>query len=124
MAWGRGLQTERLNPWGGERWNQRVTGIDEDEFILIKGVDFKKGASTFTASAYCHMLGGTIEIRLDDIEGTCIGTLRITNTQDEWREFRTRVKKVSGIHDLYLVFRGNKWQQQNLFDLDYWRFES
>jgi hypothetical protein len=123
MAWGRGLQTERLNPWGGERWNQRVTSIDQDEFILVKGVDFKNGASTFTASAYCHMLGGSIEVRLDDIEGTCIGTLLVTNTRDEWREFRTKVKKVSGIHDLYLVFRGNKWQQQNLFDLDYWKFE-
>ncbi len=39
MAWGRGLQTERLNPWGGERWNQRVTSIEQDEFILVKGVD-------------------------------------------------------------------------------------
>jgi hypothetical protein len=69
------------------------------------------------------MLGGTLEIRLDEVEGPCIGTLAITNTKDEWREFITPVKRVSGVHDLYFVFRGNHWQQQNLFDWDYWKFE-
>jgi hypothetical protein len=123
MAWGRGLQTERLTPWGGERWNQRVTGIDDGEFLLVRGVDFEKGAATFTAMASCHMLGGSIEIRLDEVEGRCIGTLAITNTKDEWQEFSTKVKRVSGVHDLYFVFRGTPWQQQNLFDWDYWRFE-
>jgi hypothetical protein len=123
MAWGRGLLTERLNPWGGEQWNQRVTGIDDGEFLLVKGVDFEKGASTFTAMVSCHMLGGKIEIRLDEVEGPCIGVLTLTNTQDEWREFSTSVKRVAGVHDLYFVFRGSRWQQQNLFDWDYWRFE-
>ncbi len=43
MAWGYGMKTQPKNQWAQEnRWNQVVTNIDEDEYILVKGVDFKK----------------------------------------------------------------------------------
>ena len=50
MAWGYGLKTTRENPSGP--WNPTlfVTDIDDGKYILVKGVDFGKGAKSFTAS--------------------------------------------------------------------------
>ena len=123
MAWGYGLKTQPKNEWAQkDRWNQVVTNIDEAEYILVKGVDFKKGASKFEVSASCHMFGGSIEIRLDGVNGQCIGKVDISNTKEEYKTFSTQVKKVKGVHDLYFVFKGGDIQKQNLFFLDWWKF--
>ena len=111
------------NEWAQkDRWNQVVTNVDEGKYILVKGVDFKKGAGKFEVSASCHMLGGSIEIRLDGVNGQCIGKVDISNTKDEYKTFSTQVKKVKGVHDLYFVFKGGDIQKQNLFFLDWWKF--
>ena len=123
MAWGYGLKTQPKNEWAQkDRWNQVVTNVDEGKYILVKGVDFKKGASKFEVSASCHMFGGCIEIRLDGVNGQCIGKVDISNTKDEYKTFSTQVKKVKGVHDLYFVFKGGDVQKQNLFFLDWWKF--
>ena len=70
----------------------------------------------------CHMFGGSIEIRLDGVNGQCIGKVDISNTKDEYKTFSTQVKKVKGVHDLYFVFKGGDIQKQNLFFLDWWKF--
>lgn len=51
------------------------------------------------------MFGGSIEIRLDGVNGQCIGKVDIKNTKDEYKTFSTQVKKVKGVHDLYFVFK-------------------
>ena len=65
---------------------------------------------------------GIIEIRLDGVNGQCIGKVDISNTKDEYKTFSTQVKKVKGVHDLYFVFKGGDVQKQNLFFLDWWKF--
>ena len=65
---------------------------------------------------------GSIEIRLDGVNGQCIGKVDISNTKDEYKIFSTQVKKVKGVHDLYFVFKGGDIQKQNLFFLDWWKF--
>lgn len=123
MAWGYGLKTTPKNEWAKDRWNQLVTDIDDSEYLMVKGVDFGKGASSFKVSASCHLYGGTMEICLDSAEGTCIGTVAIGNTKSALQEFETAVQKVGGVHDLYFVFKGGKRQQRNLFMLDWWEFK-
>ena len=123
MARGYGLKTTPKNLWSRDRWNQLVTDIDNDEYLMVKGVDFKKGTSLFKVSASCHLYGGNLEIHIDSAEGSCIGTVNITNTKSELKEFETTVKNIKGIHDLYFVFKGSKAQKKNLFMLDWWEFK-
>ena len=124
IAWGFGLKTMPYLTAKTHRTNQVVTNIDEDEYLVVKKVDFAKGAKQFTVSAYAHMFGGTIEIRLDSKRGTLIGEVEITNTKDLYKEFTTSIDKAAtGVHDLYFVFKGGDIQQRNLFNLDWWRFE-
>lgn len=122
MAWGYGLKTTPKNEWARDRWNQLVTGVDDGEYILVKGVDFGNGAGSFEISASCHLYGGSIDIVLDAEDGTKIGTVQIANTKTQLKTFKTDVQPVKGVHDLYLVFHGCKKQQRNLFMLDWWKF--
>lgn len=123
MAWGFGLKTTPKNIWSHERWNQLVTSIDDGEYLMVKGVDFGKGAKTFKVSASAHLYGGILEIHIDQKDGPCVGTVNISHTKSELREFTTSVVNLNGVHDLYLVFKGGKELKKNLFMLDWWAFE-
>lgn len=122
IAWGYGLKTTPRRAWGTHPTNQIVTNIDENEFILVKGVDFGKGAKTFKVCASTHLMGGTIELHLDSKSGPMIGKVKVGNTKDEYLEFETPVKNAKGVHDLYMVFKGGDFQQRNLFFMDWWEF--
>ena len=112
MAWGYGLKTERDGSEG-----MVVTGIDEGDSILVKGVDFRKGASKFTACVNAET-DAVIEIRIDGKDGPLAGSLTVTPTGGAYRELNCRIKVPGGIHDLYFVFKGScgfKW--------NYWKFK-
>jgi hypothetical protein len=50
-----------------------------------------------------------------------IGTCPIKgNENNGWNAINTKVSKVAGVHDLYLVFKGD---QTDLFNLDWWMFK-
>lgn len=121
MAWGYGLKTTRANPSGP--WNPTlfVTDIDDGEYIMLRGVDFGKGASTFTASCSSQLFGGKIEVRLDALDGRLAGTVTVPYTGFKYKEFSTSLKNVKGKHNLYLVFRGDARQHKNLFNFDWWQ---
>ena len=120
MAWGYGLKTTRENPSGP--WNPTlfVTDIDDGEYILVKGVDFVKGANELLASCSSQMFGGRMEIRLDATDGWKAGEIDIPNTKFKYETFRTRLTKCEGVHDVYFVFKSNSMQKKNLFNFDWW----
>ncbi len=115
MAWGWGLKTA---PLAGH--NQYLTGIDNGEYLMLKGVDFgRKGAKNITMNGAAVKDGGKIVIRIDSQDGPVVGTINIGNTgsMDVYKDFSTRLKKVKGIHDLYFCFEGDG---DSLFNLDWW----
>lgn len=124
MAWGLGLKTTRENPSGP--WNPTlfVTDIDEGEYILLKGVDFGAGASSFTASCASHMYGGTLELRIDSVDGQKIGSVEVGYTKDKYKEYTCMLNDAKGVHDLYFVFKGNKMLKKNLFNFDWWEMKA
>ncbi len=117
IAWSEGVKTDKSSQVG-----VYVTQIQSGDYIQIKGVDFGKRTKAFEVNA-ASMTGGKIQIRLDDKEGTIIGTCEISNTGgwDSWKLFKTKISKVKGVHDLFFVFDGDA-NQENLFNLDYWKF--
>ena len=115
MAWGYGLKTVKR---GIE--DIYVTNINNNEYILVRGIDFgRKAKHEFVANA-ASVVGGTIELRLDSETGKCIGKVKIGKTGSEtvFRDFSTKTTDVEGTHDLYLVFKGAK--DVNLFNFDWW----
>lgn len=112
MAWGYGLKTDKIEGRG-----LVVKNADEGEYIQLKGVDFKKGASRFTATLSATGKG-SIEVRLDSADGPLAGTLNLSSTGGSYKDFSCSISGAKGVHDLYFVFRG-----QSGMLWDYWRFK-
>lgn len=117
IAWSEGLKTNKNYKVG-----VYVTSVHHNDYIQVKAVDFKKGAKSFEACA-ASQNGGKIELRLDSKDGKLLGICDIPHTGElnNWKTFTTEVEKVKGIHDLFLVFKGG--EEDELFNLDYWKFK-
>ncbi|WP_423127514.1 glycoside hydrolase family 43 protein [Gaoshiqia sp. Z1-71] len=128
MAWSEGLKTHFETEWEGDfDWARGkkiadrlfVTSINHGDYMMVKGVDFGKGAKSVDVLV-SPLYGGKIEIRVDKFDGPVISTVNV-GLQGEggrWKTISAQVDNVSGIHDLFFVFRGEK----DLFNFDWWQF--
>lgn len=98
-----------------------VTNINNDDFIRVRGVNFDKGARSFEANVAAGTEGGAIAIHIDAKDGKLLGTCRVdaTGGLNQWITKQCAVQKISGVHDLYFVFKGN---EANLFNFNWWKF--
>ena len=129
MAWGNGLKTAKMDipntgvvakmPESTGRRNMYVYHIDNGEYIRLRGVDFGKRAKRFSITGAATG-GCTVTLRLDAVDGPVIGTAVVGNTGsvDVYKEFKTKVKGASGVHDFYLCFSNVSGDVH----LDWWRF--
>ncbi|MGM8362472.1 glycoside hydrolase family 43 protein [Flavobacterium sp. ARAG 55.4] len=119
IAWSEGVKSMKNDVVGNF-----ITAKYNDAYTKVKAVDFrKKGASKFTARiGTTHNGNVSMEIRLDSKDGELLGTLKIpmTGGNDRWSLQTIDIKKVTGIHDLYFVFKGKATSQIMYFD--YWMF--
>ncbi|HBY54194.1 MAG TPA: carbohydrate-binding protein [Marinilabiliales bacterium] len=119
IAWSEGVKSMKNNVDGNF-----ITAKYNDAFTKVKEVDFgKEGASKFTARiGTTHNGNVSMEIRLDTKDGELLGTLNVpmTGGNDRWALQTIDVKKASGIHDLYFVFKGN---EGDLFNFNWWKFD-
>ena len=76
------------------------------------------------ACAASALQGGRIEIRLDTPYAKPIATLVVpcTGGWEQWKTVTTSVSAVTGKHDVYFTFAGNKGAK--LFNLDWWQFKT
>jgi hypothetical protein len=92
--------------------NNVVLQIDSGDFFAFYGVDFGSGGAGAFAirHAVAHGVEGQfVDIRINDLEGPIIGTLttQATGTFNDQRVQYTPIQRVSGVHDVYIVFRGS-----------------
>jgi hypothetical protein len=81
--------------------------IENGDYTVYKSIDFKDGAESFTALVTTTD-DTSIELRLDSPTGTLAGTLSVVSTGgfNAYEEQSCNINKVTGKHDLYLVFKG------------------
>jgi hypothetical protein len=84
-----------------------VGNISSSSWLKYGAVDFgSAGLTSFQASvASPSSLGRQLQIRLDSLTGTVIGTLTVTSTGG-WYTFATQTATITattGVHDVYLV---------------------
>ena len=101
-----------------------ISEIHNGDYIKVREVDFgKKSPKWFTATVASALRGGTLEVRTDSISGALIAELTIPSTGgwECWKTLQTDiVKPVTGIKDIYFVFKGRKGCK--LFNFDWYRF--
>ena len=101
-----------------------VNAMHNNAYTKVKNVNFRDyGPSKFTARVgTTHNGGVTMEIRLDSQQGQLFGTTRVplTGGDDRWALVTTETAKVTGVHDLYFIFKGEK--PGRIMYFDYWMF--
>ena len=95
--------------------------IENGDYAVYKSVNFGEGAQSFQARVSSATNGGNIEIRLDSIDGTLVGTCPVKGTGDwqTWADVTCNVSGVTGKHDLYLKFTGDSGY---LFNINWFKF--
>jgi arabinoxylan arabinofuranohydrolase len=118
ICWESGVKTEKDNKTG-----VYVTNINNGDYIKVAGADFGRGAKSFEASVASASGGGYIEIRIDSLTGSVLGTCYVASTGgwQKWIAKSCMVNKVKGIHDVYFVFKGGRG---DLFNFDWWKFNA
>lgn len=120
MAYSKGVKSE-----SNDKTGVYVSEIHNDDYVKLRAVDFgNRLPKQFTASVACALRGGRIELHTDSIGGPLLTTLHVPHTGgwEEWQTLETPISEtVSGVHDLYFVFKGRKGCK--LFNFDWWKIQ-
>lgn len=111
-----GVQTETCSEGG-----QNLGYIENGDYAVYNNFDFGSGVSSFKARVASGASGGNIEIRLDSVNGTLVGTCPVTGTGgwQTWADASCNVSGARGTHNLYLKFTGGSGY---LFNLNWFKF--
>lgn len=114
MAYSYGLKTDRLD--GTEHF---VTSIHNGDWIKLRAVDFGEGKARSLKAAFQNIkAGGTVEFFIDNLGGDPIARLQVTTVKNKQVVPTRLLKEVSGVHDLYILFRN---MDGEMFDFDWWQ---
>ncbi len=99
-----GVRTEDCTEGG-----QNVGYIENGDYIMFRNVDFEDGAKSFSARIAATTTGGNIEIYLDSLSNTPVGTCKAAGTGNwqEWIDVSCNIATTSGVHTVYLKFTGD-----------------
>ena len=93
--------------------------------MKLANVDFTlQQAKTIEMQLASSTHGGAVELHLDSIAGQKIAEITIGNTggHENFQKVSSTIStSVSGIHDLFFVFRGQKGRE--LFTIDKWEIK-
>jgi glucosylceramidase len=112
-----GLQTETTTDLGG---GYDVGYADDGDWACYKNIDFGSGVTSVTVRVASAGSGGTLEFHRNGPNGPKIGsvTIPITGGWQNWTTISAPISGVSGVNDLYLVFRGTT----GIGNLNWFRF--
>jgi glucosylceramidase len=100
-----GLETESTTDSGG---GYDVGYADDGDSAVYQNVNFAAGFTNVNVRIASDGSGGNLEFRLDSATGPLISvaTLPITGGWQTWETVSGSVSNVTGLHNLYIVFKG------------------
>jgi predicted alpha-1,6-mannanase (GH76 family) len=104
-----------------------LEGIHNNAYASYNGIDFGTGAAGVTVHVTSGNEGGTIEVKLDSLDGPTVGVIGVPalGDWDNWVDIMSNIDdtKAVGIHDLYLVFHGTN-ESDFPMNLDWFSFST
>lgn len=90
-----------------EEGGECIGFISNGHWVTYEAVDFGEKTELLEIRGASASTGGNIEIRLDGPVGDLLGVCAVPNTGgwQSWESFKTKIKPVSGIKNLCLVFK-------------------
>lgn len=118
MAWSKRMKSD-YNPQVGVF----VTALRNGSYTRVRDVDFgEKAPSRILARlSTTHNADIVMEVLLDGLEGKVLAELKVPRTggSDRWKLVEKQIPQVTGVHDLYFIFKGKA--MRNLAYFDYWK---
>jgi len=113
-----GLETETTSDSGG---GYDVGYADNGDWAHYKNVNFGSGVGSINLRTASAGSGGTLEFHLDSVTGALIGTatVPITGGWQTWTTVSAPIAGATGVHDLYLVFKGTT----SIGNVNWFRFQ-
>jgi len=101
---------------------QDVGNLSDGAYTAYKALPLS-GATHFEARVASPNAGGSIEIHLDSVSGTLLGTCAVPTTGDyqAWSTAHCNVSQTTGSHDVYLVYKDGG---AGLFNIEWFAFRS
>lgn len=99
---------------------ESIGSIRNGAWTKYQGIDLT-GINSVELTASSDGVGGTVEFRLDAIDGELIGSVdvAVTGGWGNWQTFSANVSRVTGTHAIYTVFNGvTGW----LYNIDQFSF--
>ncbi|WNR43490.1 carbohydrate-binding protein [Paenibacillus roseipurpureus] len=122
------MSASKANFWGGGiTWNSYgLTNTKQDSWAALYSVDFGDSSSQglrwkANLGVTDTYAGGTIEVRKDNKAGPLLGVLNIGSTgafgtaQDQF----AILDPITGVHDIYLIFKGSTITTCNLYNMQF-----
>ena len=114
-----GIEVEETGDVDG---GENICYIANGDYVGYEDIYFPKGTKGFIARVASETEGGYIELRLNSPSGELLGRVRVDNTggwQDYTEVYCELNKNVSGVHNLFLGFVGDR---DGLFNVNWFRF--
>lgn len=102
--------------------SEHLSMIENGDWAAYKYIDFGQGVSQFEVNVGSLTYGGDIEVRIDSDKGPVIGIcpVPLTGGWTKWVAVSCTVQNTTGIHAVFLVFKG-RWGR--LFNLKSFSFK-
>lgn len=103
-----------------ENGGTTVGFIDDGDWLRYDQIDFADGPAAMALQIAKASTGGSLELRLDALNGPLIGTFTPESTGG-WQDFqpqKSNLESVTGVHDLFLVATG----AAGVCNIDYFTF--
>lgn len=104
-----------------------LTHFASGDAAIYRYLDFGDGVKSFHCSASTYLAETELEIHIDGVDGPCIGTCMISDTNGfgpwNWKQFSCQVKPIQGVHEVCLRTYPHDQHGGWLCDLEWFRFE-
>ena len=115
MAQQYGLKTDRRA--GKDHY---ITRVHNGDWLRVRSADFGAEAPARLSAAFASIKdGGTMEVHIDRLDGPVVAKVEVAPGCSELLHEVAVAEKPTGVHDVFLLFRGGDGE---LFDLDYYQF--
>jgi hypothetical protein len=105
----------------------QVAQLSNGDYLEYTGINFGSGSTQFDARVASGAAGGVsglVEVVLDNPSNSPVGTFAVGNTGgwSSWKTVPANISKVTGTHNVYLVFSSNAGGNPPYVSLHYFNF--
>ncbi len=128
IAWNAGVKVVPCEEPGKlfSDYNTALTDLQDGDWTSVAQVDFGEDGPAGIKVNAASAKGGSIEVHIDSPSGTLAGTVDVAagTSADAYQIANCKFQnKITGVHNVFLVFKGSATENETIMNVDYYQFE-